>query len=125
MFDDNYIPGHGDNLSAKKLCNPEIYPLLNNPSLVYQDNFAQTSYRLSNEKYLAQVKQFQDLVDTYAEFPPIWNGPNRFGITEQVWSNISQTPLFTFESFGSSTGVKRDVSESLGYTHFVYIELSH
>lgn len=125
VFDDNYIPGHGDNLSAKKLCNPSIYLLLGNPVLIYQDNFAKESYRLSTEDYVAQVKDFRESVQIYSEFPPTWNGPNRFGIINDVWKKITQPSLFTVEDFQLFTEIQADPVASEGYTHLVYIELNH
>jgi len=123
MFDDNYIPGHGDNLSAKKLCNPNIYSSLNNPVFTYQDDFGKKSRRLSNNDYFVLVQDFRDSVHTYAEFPPVWNGPNRIGVTNEIWSSIGQPALFNFKAVHSFAGIQIDVSESLQYTHFVYMEL--
>ena len=124
VFDDNYVPGHGDNLSLKMVCNPEIYQLLGNPPYVYKDQFGKVAVALSTDEYKNYVKKYTDSIRVYSEFPPVWPGPNRFDLNDEVWQKITQPAIFSLSEMGMKNMSKdeRDF-EAKKYTHISFVEL--
>ena len=120
VFDDNYIPGHGDNFSGKKVCNDKIYSLLNVP-FVEEDNFGKISEKLSSTEFYQHHKIFHDIVDVYAEFPPVWSGPNRFGIPQPVYEKITMLPILS-KAEAQTLGLDMNY-ETKRYTHILYVKL--
>lgn len=122
MFDDNYIPGRGDNLSPKKVCSLALYDALGNPPFVYQDNFNKIQRSLSRDEVLTYMQTYEDCVRVYAEFPPVWSGPNRFDVSDAVWANISLPPILE-DATEIGFPLTRRKFESKRYTHITFVEL--
>ena len=121
IFDDNYLPGRGDNLSPKKLCNPSLTSTLD-AKLELLDNFGKVRQELSAREFRSLQDEFNTLIQVYAEFPPSWEGPNRFKIEDSVWKSLTMPPLFTKKDLPM---FKLDFDEEARrYTHIVYIKLS-
>ena len=125
MFDDNYISGYGDNLSVKMICEPATQHLIlgYNKSFLMLDNFGRTKHEVSAEWYLSKRTEFLEDIEIYAEFPPTWDGPSRFDIAANIWSQITLPALFATEEVAHF-----DVDfeqESMRYTHIVYLKVKN
>jgi len=123
VFDDNYLPGCGDNLSPKMICLAPIYPLLGATTFKFLDNFGKETKNISAEVFYEIQSRFYQSVDIYAEFPPVWRGSNRFGVEEEKWEKLTQDALF----LASELAFVRDVdfhAEARRYTHILYIQTS-
>jgi hypothetical protein len=94
-FDDNYLPGCGDNFSPKKACaTTNIHHLLG-ATYEFQDDFGQKNADLSPAQFFEAQAAFHDAVAVYAEFPPVWGPtPNRFGVDDEVYASVTHEPLF-------------------------------
>lgn len=122
MFDDNYIPGRGDNLSPKKVCNLALYDALGNAPFVYQDNFNKIQRPLARSELVTHMETFEHSVHVYAEFPPVWSGPNRFDVPDAVWMDISMPPIIQ-DATEIGFSLSRQIFEARRYTHISFIEL--
>eukprot|EP00581_Thalassiosira_minuscula_P018769 CAMPEP_0183715154 /NCGR_PEP_ID=MMETSP0737-20130205/9496_1 /TAXON_ID=385413 /ORGANISM="Thalassiosira miniscula, Strain CCMP1093" /LENGTH=144 /DNA_ID=CAMNT_0025944231 /DNA_START=521 /DNA_END=955 /DNA_ORIENTATION=- len=131
VFDDNYPPGHGDNTSGKKLCDPQLWSFLGkDDQYSYQDDFGHVERPLSSSEYLEYVERFRNAVSIYSEFPPIWDGPSRFfenGIARQV----ALPPLFSRKELTNDLGLDENSmasnsfdEESRRYTYINYARLA-
>ena len=99
VFDDNYPPGKGDNLSGKMLCDPEAWSRLGiSNAIPFKDNFGSVNTLLSAQQYSEYVAKFNDITSVYAEFPPVWNGPIRFYPKDSVSAASIEPPLFSKEA---------------------------
>jgi len=128
-WDDNYIPGIGDNLSLKKVCTPDVYSLLKKP-FRYQSNFARTDRLMSFNEYLEFHEKFTSAVKVYAEFPPVWPlDPWRFDIKNKIIQEITQPAVLTIKeaySLFKQMGMHNIMDlekESKKYTHFAFTEV--
>jgi len=127
VFDDNYLPGFGDNWALKSF--HAQAKGITAPTL-WVDNFLKPSpkawYPQStrlNTSDLADLRRMYDAcVDYYFEFPPVWHGPNRFGIGERAWKRITAHPLLSADgaqAFAKKHALKLDF-EAKRYTHIGY-----
>lgn len=130
VFDDGYPPGTGDNLSCKKLCSPKLWAFLGVKQYTFQDNFGKTNNPLSESEFMTHVNQFRSKVKIYADFPPAWEGPTRFGMTEEKYGAITEKPLFRSDELGKRYGIEETTmqkgsfaEESKRYTFIGYLEL--
>ena len=139
MFDDNYLPFIGDNVSPKSACGSEeivqyaqqlhIKELEFNDFRFYSD---QTTYKLNTEDFLKIDYTFKQIVDVYAEIPPIWQGPSRFKYSLENLNIITEEPLLPYTgdvpAVYSITRFQNDLSsadeERKRYTFFPYIRLT-
>lgn len=123
-FDDNYIPGHGDNLSGKKLCNRgNLHSFLGVRIFRFQDAFNSVNKKITKIQYKQYAEDFFAAIKVYSEFPPVWKGPNRFSISDSSWESISESPLFSLPQLKEiGVSVEWD-AEARRYTHFLYVEL--
>ncbi|CAD7973576.1 unnamed protein product [Amoebophrya sp. A120] len=122
VFDDNYVPGHGDNMSLKRICQKDMYPALRFP-MVFSDNFNRKKRPLSDEEFGTYEKVFAEKLRVYAEFPPVWAGPNRFKLSDEVWKQISLPPLLSENEIPPTLDATARRKEAERYTHIVYAEL--
>jgi len=123
VFDDNYVPGQGDNFSVKKVCNGDAYAIVGAP-FRDQDYFGQKSHLLSASEWAARRELFLSIVAVTAEFPPVWDGPNRFGLSNAKWTQITMPSIL---SESAALAVIRehglDAKEARRYAHIVYVGL--
>ena len=120
IFDDNYLPGAGDNFSPKMLCRASIYDLLD-VQMSYIDNFGKTKRPLTLEEFYEEQRKFDEAVDVYAEFPPLWRGPTRFKVDPLKYEELTLAPLFDKGTIGF-LDLDFD-AEAKRYTHIVYIRI--
>ena len=122
MFDDNYLPGFGDNLSVKMICEPAIHKLILGTDAPYKriDNFGSVQAIVNAEWYLDRRAQLYENIDVYAEFPPVWSGPSRFKVPGDILPLVTLPPIFPREEL--TLHVNFD-EESKRYTHIVYLKL--
>jgi len=122
-FDDNYIPGLGDNLAGKKVCSSEAHKLMGAPYRE-QDNFDNSAGRaLTPTDYLERQARFNAVVDVYAEFPPAWDGINRFKIPDDKYKALTLPPILSAaqtDTFAVRHGLDTPF-ESSKYTHISYV----
>lgn len=123
MFDDNYLPGFGDSLSVKMACEPSLHHLIEGKEkpFLYLDNFGKTRQEVSAEWFLLKRTELLQNIETYSEFPPVWDGPSRFNIPRDVWTRVTLPALFMKEEV-QHLKVNHD-EESRRYTHIVYLHL--
>ena len=122
VFDDNYLPSFGDNLSPKMICLAPIYPLLGATNFKFLDNFGKVAKNMSAESFYEFQGKFYQSIDVYAEFPPVWSGANRFGVQEEKWEKLTLDALF----LESELAFVREVdfqAEARRYTHILYIQV--
>uniref|UniRef100_A0A7S1YV31 Uncharacterized protein n=1 Tax=Ditylum brightwellii TaxID=49249 RepID=A0A7S1YV31_9STRA len=125
IFDDNYLPGKGDNMSMKRICRGDSYQFLGVASKTFSNNFGREQMELTEKEFTELYKTMSQDVMTMAEFPPLWDGPNRFNIPDAQWRNVTLPPLFS-ENEGREiipTSIDMD-AESKRYTHIVYTQLA-
>ena len=80
-------------------------------------------HEVSAEWYLSKRTEFLEDIEIYAEFPPTWDGPSRFDIAANIWSQITLPALFATEEVAHL-----DVDfeqESMRYTHIVYLKVKN
>jgi len=129
VFDDNYPPGEGDNMSGKWLCDPKLWSVVGrDEEYTYVDNFGQIRKPITTTEYLQYVDRFNGVASVYAEFPPVWEGPSRF-YTKDITDKITQPPLFSnpgdLSFLDENTMAKKSFdSESKKYTWILYVGLS-
>ena len=139
MFDDNYLPFNGDHFSSKSACGSKeivqyaqrlhIDELEFNDFRFYPD---QKTYKLHTEDFLKIHDTFQQIVDVYAEMPPIWQGPSRFKYSLENLKTITEQPLLPYTGDAPTiytiTRFQNDLSsadeERRRYTWFPYIRLT-
>lgn len=122
VFDDNYLPGLGDNFSPKMVCNPATYDLFN-ASFRFLDDFGKINYKMTMQMFQKELGNFTKAVRVYAEFPPIWSGPNRFGIPDDIFKKVTMPPLFQTNDILSLLAPIDLESEARRYTHIVYLKI--
>ena len=123
----HYLPGLGDNLSAKMACEPQLYKAIlgENRTFEFLDNFASQRKPLSQEEFYAIRSHFYSDIATYAEFPPVWRGPSRFEsrVPRGLLDKATWPPLFARRDLNFSN-LDFD-EEARRYTHIPYIKLKH
>jgi hypothetical protein len=65
------------------------------------------------------------MVDVYAEFPPAWDGPNRFGINKCDYEQLTLPSILNNEKaalFCKKHGLNKKF-EVKKYTHISYVKL--
>ena len=129
VFDDNYLPGLGDNFALKTF-NAAARPV-RHPR--WADNFGRPTpkawYRnrqLLNTSDLAALHRvYETHVAEYYEFPPVWAGPNRFGVPDATWSKLTKPALLREDearAFAAKHGLDEQ-AEPRRYTHIAYARL--
>lgn len=127
VFDDNYLPGTGDNFSPMAACDAASGSQLraalprrnrstrgnatvrtNKPAQLL-DNFGRSSHRLTAEELTRLGDSFRRVTAEYHEAPPLWAGPTRF---PPVASCLLRQPVLT-------PAEARDLRRQLTHTSFV------
>lgn len=109
VSDDNYFPGVGDNFALKQICAGwPLWEFLHKPHPIYLDNFAQSRTTITMEAYEEHVRNFQAWTSVYAEFPPVWDGPTRFALSDEICSTPGGSLVYP-RAFGR-LGYQRDDS---------------
>eukprot|EP00957_Ditylum_brightwellii_P131611 10037409-Ditylum_brightwellii.AAC.1 len=125
MFDDNYLPGKGDNMSMKRICRGDSYQFLGVASKTFSNNFGREQMELTEKEFTELYKTMSQDVMAMAEFPPLWDGPNRFNIPDVQWRNLTLPPLFSENEGREIIPTSIDIdAESKRYTHIVYIQVA-
>jgi hypothetical protein len=129
MFDDNYLPGTGDNLSGKKLCDPNEWSITGRDGTQkYQDNFGGQNRDLTKPEYLEYVSAFRRVTAVYAEFPPAWKARSRFAeISNEVYDLLVCPPLFEEDFVKSRLPAEHSINfamQSEKYTQILYLQVS-
>ena len=128
VFDDNYIPGAGDNFALKSFNSPRSQTIMK-----WSDNFDRPTSKswysnrqplnASDMVHLRRI--YEATVTLYYEFPPVWDGPNRFHFSSLNWGRNTKKPLL--EATAASTlAAKYHLSmdsEASRYTHIAYAML--
>lgn len=130
LFDDNYLPGAGDNFALKQVCNGDTRlwrALRPGLPIKYADNFGRKRRPLDSEEFGDLARLYAATVEAYFEFPPPWLGsaPNRFGLPQASYLAATKRPLLTqteARQFAASHGLDFE-GEALRYTHIVYARL--
>ena len=129
VFDDNYLPGKGDNYALKSFNAPN----LGRGARRWADNFGRPSAKtwhapgtqLNATDLDALRRIYTAVVDEYVEFPPVWKGPNRFGVAERVWESLTRAPVLARAqalAFAGRHGLRLE-EEAQRYTHIAYARL--
>ena len=121
VFDDNYLPTVGDNFSPKMVCRASIYDLLN-AKMEFIDDFGRMKRDMSIAEFFEEQRKFDHAVDIYAEFPPLWRGPTRWGIDPVKYEELTLSPIFDAKDV-SFLPLDFD-AEAKRYTHILYIKVS-
>lgn len=158
VFDDNYLPGAGDIFSLKQACHgddrlwrlfgrlprwldnfgnplprgqPEWFP--KRPTPPRSPKLSWMSRLLTPAQMATLYSVYNHTVKTYYEVPPVWAGPNRFGVPKRWWRMITPAPLLDnseanqmIAKYKKSSSVKlKKAAEAQRYAHIVYAELVH
>lgn len=138
VFDDNYLPPsligqNGDNFALHFFSVPNVY----RAKPEWRDNFnskteSRSSWFIPNSRLAAGdvaslERIYNATVLTYFEFPPLWGGPNRFGLASKVWRQLTQhNPMLKqkqAEEFAAKHGLELS-EEAKRYTHICYVQLT-
>lgn len=145
VFDDNYPPGEGDNLTLKHVClGKSLWEFLHIPdnAIMFRDNFNQVKRKMSPGELKMHQERFFDNVAVYAEFPPVWPGPRRFAslkaLSTQQLAQMTERPIFSSREELMALGVSEEElpgnngggsnhmdgfdAEALKYTFIVYAQ---
>ena len=151
VFDDNYVPGAGgDNFSPKAACGArEIATAFLHNS---DDDASMTMWRTKGfpfpdfrfQKGVPRMtvdaydlfkihESFLHVVESYTELPPLWHGPNRFGIEAAQWKRTTEPPLLDAKETRRllhkmmaddfRMKMRTTANEARAYTYFPYVRL--
>lgn len=131
MFDDNYLPSLADNMALKQVCAGwKLWEFFGLTQPIFRDNFSKISQPMDRRRYEQHVQQYEQDVATYAEFPPLWDGPNRFGITTEQYGIVRAEPLFTMKELQQDLGLNEQQlgttwdEQAKRYTFIPYVQLN-
>ena len=82
-------------------------------------------HNLTRAEFAALRRIYDATVRQYYEFPPVWDGPNRVGLSEAEWRRVTKAPLLAAAAaaaFAAKHRLKAD-AEAKKYTHIVYAEV--
>mgnify|MGYP004032281571 CR=1 FL=1 len=136
IFDDNYLPFTGDNAALKGFQHDfmPIYQWKDLPMAGRSGSVAQHQapkawlpnlHNLTRAEFAALRRIYDATVRQYYEFPPVWDGPNRVGLSEAEWRRVTKAPLLdaaAAAAFAAKHRLKAD-AEAKKYTHIVYAEV--
>jgi hypothetical protein len=131
MFDDNYLPGAGDNFSPKAACAAAYLAAQHrNASFRFADfRFHPGKPRFSvTSQELQRIHQsFVRVARRYQEIGPLWAGPNRHGLNASGIARTTQPPLLTPAEIPAMyrshirAHLRAPEEESKAYTFFSYV----
>lgn len=137
VFDDNYLPNMGDLLALKPLCHADgrLWRLLG-AKPTWAENFGRPLLHgktpwyplgapLTWRQHASLVRVYNDTIRAYHELPPVWAGPNRFGVPRAWWDELTPAPLL--DPPAARRFVQRHrlglQTEARRYTHIVHVEV--
>jgi hypothetical protein len=87
----------------------------------FVDNFGKLKRPMSLEEFYHEQQKFDSVVETYAEFPPLWSGPTRFNIDASKYGKLTLAPIFDLHEVSI---LSLDLeAEAKRYTHIVYVKV--
>ena len=70
-------------------------------------------------------QRFRSIVSVFAEFPPVWDGPNRFGLSADEWGRVTLPQILTKDAAQAvirARALDAD-AEAKKYTQILYVRL--
>ena len=132
MFDDNYLPGVGDNFSPKAACAAAYLATQHrNASFAFADfRFHQDKPRFAvTSRELRRIhRSFVRVARSYQEMGPLWAGPNRHGLNASGAAHTTQPPLLTPAEIPAMyrshirMHLRSPAEEAKAYTFFAYVQ---